>query len=131
MKFRTADLAFHPSLRDWMARHFGEFCAATDVLMMLTVVYIGHRYSDDLEARHMQVVRKIRRIAASAQRPQRVPTFKEFLSLADAYDRSFFLNTNLRRAKLVQTKVSSKLVEEITMHEKAAATLVIERRHAA
>ncbi|WP_027668923.1 hypothetical protein [Rhizobium leguminosarum] len=121
MKFFILDLDVNPMLRNWMCRYFGESCSATDALMLLTIVYVWNRYADDLDMRHMQVVRKIAAIARTSRRPQRVPTRKEFESLLHEYDREFYRNSVGRGAKLIPTRTSKAIVDAVVSHERAAA----------
>ncbi len=131
MRFKIADLDVHPTLGDWMSRYFGESCGATDMLMLLTIVYVWNRYADDLDTRHMKVVRKIVTIARNACRPQRVPTRKEFESLLHDYDHEFYRNSVGRGAKLIPTRTSKKIVDAVVAHERAAALARIGQPEAA
>lgn len=121
MQFLIADLAVNPLLRNWMSRYFGEICSATEMLMLLTIVYVWNRYADDLDMRHMQVVRKIVAIAGATNRPQRVPTRKQFESLLHDYDLEFYRNPVGRGARLISTQTSKKVFDAIVSHEHAAS----------
>ncbi len=122
MRFLIADLNVHPLLQKWMGRYFGETCSASEMLMLLTIVYAWNRYADDLDMRHMQVVRKIVAIAKATSRPQRVPTRKQFESLLHDYDLEFYRNPVGRGARLISTQTSKKVFDAIVSHEKAAST---------
>ncbi|MGO7969918.1 hypothetical protein ACC705_02815 [Rhizobium ruizarguesonis] len=121
MKFLIADLDVHPVLRSWMGRYFGDTCGATDMLMLLTIVYVWNRYADDLDMRQMKVVRKVAEIAKTSRRPQRVPTRKEFESLLHEYDREYYRNPVGRGAKLIPTRTSKAIVDAVLAYERAAA----------
>ncbi|MBO9198136.1 hypothetical protein J5277_28820 [Rhizobium sp. 16-449-1b] len=124
MRFTIADLNVHPLLRNWMGRYFGETCSATEMLMLVTIVYVWNRYADDLDMRHMQVVRKIIIIAKTSNRPQRVPTRKQFESLLHDYDLEFYRNPVGRGARLVPTQTAKKVVDAILSHETAASSRI-------
>ncbi|MBY3255799.1 hypothetical protein HFO09_08875 [Rhizobium laguerreae] len=125
MRFKIADLDVHPFLRNWMGRYFGDCCGATEMLMLLTIVHVVNSYVDDLEMRPMQVVQKIRQIAQSSSRSQRVHTLKEFEFLLHGYNLEFYPNTAGRGARLVPTQTCRTIVEVVIRHEKAASTFRI------
>ncbi|MGR9148091.1 hypothetical protein ACU8MT_01345 [Rhizobium leguminosarum] len=130
MKFRIANLKVHHALRDWMGRQYGESCAATTMLMLLTIVHVASRHVGDFELRHMQVVRKVKDIATKTGRPQRVPTYREFESLFDQYEHEFYCKPYMRGAKFISPHASRRIVDAIVTHEQAAAHARIDRRQA-
>ncbi|WP_326912856.1 hypothetical protein [Rhizobium johnstonii] len=121
MEFRIADLKVQNALRDWMGLQFGGSCVATTMLMLLTIVNIASRYVGDFEMRQMQVLRKAKAIVATTGRPQRVPTYREFESMFDQYERQFYRDTDGPGTNIVSTRVSGKIADAIIAHGNAAA----------
>jgi len=131
MKHLINDIPYHPALLAWMSRRYGESCTSMDVLMIQSLAYLVCIYAYDLEERHMQVVRKITNIARITGRPQRVPTYREYMALAESYDRDFQAPGRRFGASLVPTRASKAMLDRIVAHERAAAMARITAARAA
>jgi hypothetical protein len=131
MDHRIDDLPYHPALRAWMGKLFGESCTSMDIFMVQSLAYLVSIYAYDLEERHMQVVRKIANIARVTGRPQRVPTYREYMALAESFDRDFEAPGRRFGASLVPTRASKVMLDRIVAHERAAAMARITAARAA
>jgi hypothetical protein len=125
------EIPYHPALLAWMTRRFGESCTSADVLMIQSLAYLVCIYAYDLEERHMQVARKIASIARITGRPQAVPTYREYVALAESYDRDFEAPGRRFGASLVPTRASKTMFDRIVAHERAAAATRIAAARAA
>ncbi|WP_368516904.1 hypothetical protein [Rhizobium sp.] len=131
MKHIITDIPYHPALREWMSRCFGEVCSSADILVVESLAYLVCIYAYDLEKRHMQVVRKFANIARLTGRPQRVPIYREYRALAESYDRDFEAPGRRFGASLVPTRASKAMLDRIVAHERAAAAKRIAATRAA
>jgi hypothetical protein len=103
-----------------MSRRFGESCSSAEILMVQSLAYIRCIYAYDLEERHMQVARKVAKISRMLGRPQGVPTFREYLALAEFFDRHFEAPNRNFGAHLVPTRASKAMFDQIVAHERGA-----------
>lgn len=85
MSIRITELAFHPVVVAWMVKRFGESCSATTVLLMLAVFRLAKNPRQEWNLPHAELVLTIAGISAESSRPQRVPTFREFIELFEEY----------------------------------------------
>ncbi|MGO7910687.1 hypothetical protein ACC702_03795 [Rhizobium ruizarguesonis] len=68
----------------------------------------------------MQVARKVAKISRMLGRPQGVPTFREYLALAEFFDRHFEAPNRNFGAHLVPTRASKAMFDQIVAHERGA-----------
>jgi len=118
--FDIAELsAFHPLLNRFLEQCHGSFVSGTVVLTTVEAARWIESQELSLEEHHMRLVDTIRGIAAAVNRPQRVPTFKEFdrfwmLLRDEVSDRS-------GGVLLVADPASADYVNAVVAHEAAAS----------
>ncbi|MBY3102327.1 hypothetical protein HFO69_32305 [Rhizobium laguerreae] len=119
---KTFDIAeldtFHLSLIRFLESRYGSAVSGTVVLMAIESSQWLSEHDLSKEERHMNLVDKIRGIAKAVNRPQRVPTMKEWSGFViDVRDGAWkFSNGD----PLVANPENPKFADAIVAHEAAA-----------